>query len=958
MAVLVVRKKAKVLLAVVLAVGLVLPTGCRQTLPDSSRGAGAGTTAIGREQARFDYRFVELDNGLDVITLEDFSCPIVAVQLWYHVGSKNEQPDRQGFAHMFEHMMFRGTDRLGPTDHFAFIRRTGGSTNAYTSFDRTVYFETLPASQLELALWLEAERMTFLRIDQESFDTERKVVEEERRMGLNEPYGTVFERLLENIYSVHPYRWPPIGKISHLRASSVQELREFWQSNYVPSNATLIVVGAVTHEQARAMAETYFGWIPRYDEPPEVSVVEPEPKGPRKLMLDKENAPTPSVSVIFRTIPLSHPDTESLDLLSQILGSGKSSRLYRDLVAEKQLAVETESWHWSLQQDGLLQAQAVMPPTGSDPNEVLAAIEDHIARFRTEPVSRRELLKAKNRMLRNLVTEGLKIENKARMLGSAAVTYGDVSQVNRWLDDIRAVTPDDILRVANKYLSEKRMMRVHVKRNLPDSLDPSIAAEQNAPITAEPEEAAPEPGRAGLVRPPAYPKQAPFADISADKLTPRYSSRVLNNGLKVLVVPNDEVPFVTAQLGLLAGAWTERKPGTTSMALQMLTKGTSEYTEAELADEMETYAISISGRGQMDTSMVTMSCLTEQLERGMSLLSQVVLEPTFPEDEFEKLRKQVLTLLAVRSAAPEYIVDRELRKHLYGSHPYSRTATGEIEDVNALRPADITQWWSEFARADMAVLIIAGDIEEEQAYRLAEETFGSWKPVGPKPDRALPSVEPPAHTHIYLIDKPGSIQSQIRVAQLGITRRDNGYFVSRVVSSYFGWAFNSRLNETVRVAKGLTYGVWGGYTAQRFAGEFTVGTFSKPESTAEAVRAVIDEIKRLKTEGPTSEELESSRSYILGSFVRHRETPQQIAADLWLIGSQGLGKDYFDRLLKGVTGTQRDDCTRLIRGTIEPDNLVIVVVGEADRLKEELEEIAPVTVVPAKQASPKVVVSP
>ena len=204
-------------------------------------------------------------------------------------------------------------------------------------------------------------------------------------------------------------------------------------------------------------------------------------------------------------------------------------------------------------------------------------------------------------------------------------------------------------------------------------------------------------------------------------------------------------------------------------------------------------------------------------------------------------------------------------------------------------------------------------------------------------------------THIYLVDRPGSTQSQIRAGQRGITRHDDRYFVSRIVSNYFGWAFNSRLNESIRVAKGLTYGAWGGYTAKRFAGEFEVGTFSKTESTAEAVRAVLEEIGRLKDEGPSDKELEDSRSYILGSFVGGRETPQQIAGDLWLIESQDLSKDYLERLLAGIAKAKRTDCERLVRETIEPSKLVIVVVGEAGKLKEGLEQIAPVTVVAAKE---------
>jgi predicted Zn-dependent peptidase len=350
----------------------------------------------------------------------------------------------------------------------------------------------------------------------------------------------------------------------------------------------------------------------------------------------------------------------------------------------------------------------------------------------------------------------------------------------------------------------------------------------------------------------------------------------------------------------------------------------------------------------MDTSTVNVGCLTEHIERAMGLLGEVVLTPTFPEEEFEKLRKQVLTSLAVSSAEPDYVADKEFRRKLFDDHPYSRTATGEVEDVNVLVIEDLKQWWGKFARPDTAVLIFSGDIGEKEAFKLAEKTFGGWKAAGERPDIKISKVAEPAETHIYLVDMPGSTQSQIRVGQHGITRHDERYFVSRIVSNYFGWAYNSRLNESIRVAKGLTYGVWGSYTANRFAGEFEVGTFSKTESTAKAVKAVLEEINRLKTEGPSDKELEDSRSYILGSFVRGRETPQQIAGDLWLIESQGLDKNYLERLLSGIAKTEQADCEHLVQQTIEPGKLVIVVVGEAEKLKEGLKKIAPVTVVSSK----------
>jgi zinc protease len=405
------------------------------------------------------------------------------------------------------------------------------------------------------------------------------------------------------------------------------------------------------------------------------------------------------------------------------------------------------------------------------------------------------------------------------------------------------------------------------------------------------------------------------------------------------------VPFVTVRLGLLAGAWTEQKPGTASMAMQMLTKGTTKHSEAQLADELDTYAISVSGHAGMDTSGIHMSCLTSHIDRAMALLGEVAMLPTFPETEFDKLKRQVLTSLAVTAEEPQYIAERQLRRVMYADHCYSRTAAGEIEDVNALANKDLRPWYEKFARPDMAVLIFAGDIEPQQAFELARKTFASWKSTGKKPDVKQPAVPDANETHIYLVDRPASTQSQIRIAQPGITRHDDGYFVSRVVSSYFGGAFNSRLNEKVRVKKGLTYGIWGGYTARRFAGEFRIGTFSKTESTAEAIRAALQETQRLKSDGPSKQELENTQTYILGSFVRQRETPQQVAGDLWLIESQDLGEDYLDRLLARVAKTESADCIHLTSNTVTPDKLTIVVVGDAEKLREELEKIAPVTVV-------------
>ncbi len=896
----------------------------------------------------YDYHDITLDNGLRVLTLEDHSCPIVAVHLWYHVGSKDERAERQGFAHMFEHMMFRGTDRLGKTDHFDYIRRTGGDCNAYTAFDQTVYIQTLPANQLELALWLEAERMGFLRVDQTNFDTERKVVEEERRMGLNRPYGTLLEKALTELFKVHPYGWSPIGKITHLRASPAQELRDFWTRYYVPNNATLVMVGDIKHEEAEKLAKKYFGWMPREADPPRVTTQEPMPKQAREITLSEDNAPAPIVGIVWRTVPARDDDSIPLELLGLILGQGNSSRLHRRLVAETQLAAMALAGTFSLEQEGFFGAGAILSPIGGDTKKAKLALEKELERLRTEPVRDRELTKAKNFTLAQQITTNFTVESKATLLGTAAVLEGDVSRVNRRLDAIRKATAEDLLRVAKTYLVPERSCTFVVERNLLGSMlgrrSTEITKEMESPITAKPETNPPPPGKAGLRRPADFPIQPPSARLLEPRNPYATSRHTLSNGLKVIVVPKRNIPYVTMQLGLLAGAWTETKPGTASMALSMLTKGTKKHGEKDLAEELETYAIQLSGNATMDTSTVSAGCLTEHMERALTLMAEVVESPTFPAVEFDKLRKQVRTGLAVSSAQPEYKAERELRRQLFGSHPYSRTAQGELADLDALKADDLAPWWSAHARPDQATLIFAGDIDADRAVELAEKAFHDWKATGTKPDDSPPALPAANSTHIYLVDHPG-VQSQIRIAQLSIKRDHSDFPAARVVGDYFGGAFGARLNKAIRVEKGQTYGARGGYNATRFAGQFAMSTFSKTETTAETLQAVLEEFNRLLKEPPSERELKDTKSYSTGSFARDRQTPQQVAGQLWMIESEGLPQDYFERTLEKVTEANAAGCMQLIHETLDPAKLVIVVVGSAAKVQKDLEKIAPVTLV-------------
>jgi len=903
-------------------------------------------SAAASEAGYLDYRETTLANGLRVVTLEDFSCPIVAVQLWYHVGSKDENPERQGFAHMFEHMMFRGTDRLGSTGHFDYIRRVGGYCNGYTSFDQTVYLETAPANQLDLMLWLEAERMSFLKIDQAAYDTERKVVEEERRLRVNAPYGTLMEQALPEMFQVHPYRWTPIGKIPHLRAASVGELRSFWQKYYGPANATLIIVGAVKHEDALARARQYFEWIPGGEQPPRVEVREPLPGAARDITVKQQNAPAPLAGIVWRAVPVGDEDYVPLHLLSVVLGEGSESRLEKRLSVKRKVAVQTACIEYCLEQDGIFGVGAVLAVKEDAMDTAIAELKEQVEKVRTRKVSARELEKARNSMLKGLVLESQRNDNKAAALGRAAVVEGDLARVNARLDAIRRATADDLQRVARKYLAPDKATVFRVERNVQGMFKKEAAqdAEDVAPVTAQPKTVAPPPGRKDAVRPAEYPATAPVNGLLEADPELKFEARTLPNGLRLVVVENHEAPHVAFMLGLRAGSWSESKPGCANLALRMVGMHTKKRPWVTLSKEAERHAIEISGMADYDYSVVSATTLSEHVERAAKMLADSVIAPYYMKKELRLARDEVITGLSVASAEPSYLAETELARRLYGGHPYGRQVSGTIAEVRALTLDDIKAWWAKFVRPDMASLYISGDITMDQAVALTRKYFGSWRAQGDKPVVELPAIPEIDATHIYLVDKAGN-QSQIRLAQHGLIRKDAGWFTSRVSSGYFGEAFGSRLNNTLRVQKGLTYGAGGGFSARRMAGEFEVSTFTKIESTPEAVVAALDEIKRLQSEPPSAQELEDTKTFMLGSFAGHRELPDTVAQDLWLIERESLPSDYFHQYVEAVRNSQPQQCAEVLTKALDPARLVIVVVGPATELKEKLEAIAPVTVI-------------
>ncbi len=414
--------------------------------------------AIADDWKYFDDR---LDNGMRVITMEDHSAPIAAVQIWYHVGSKNDSPERTGFAHLFEHMMFRGTDRLGPEDHFRYLRRYGGNVNGYTTFDHTTYIEEIPSNQLDLTFWLEAERLANLKINDEYFSKEREVVKEEYRLGKDRPYGHLMEAALGLAFKEHPYRWDVIGNLDHLNAATTDEVQAYFKTHYVPNNATLVVVGDVGHDEVLNKAKQYFGWIPKSPTPPAVAARESEITEPRRLDFVEPVGPLPMIAVGYHVCADGQPDSYPLEVLNQILASGESSRIYKHLVKEQEKFMVASGASIFLEQDGLFAVGGIVN-MGQDMKEAEQAILGEINDLLDKGVTDEELQKARNQLMSDAVRQRMTDAGKAQRLGHCAVILGNVDLVNQELGLLMKVTKEDVNAVMKKYFQDSRKMTLVV----------------------------------------------------------------------------------------------------------------------------------------------------------------------------------------------------------------------------------------------------------------------------------------------------------------------------------------------------------------------------------------------------------------------------------------------------------------------------------------------------------------
>lgn len=895
------------------------------------------STMIAQKESKLpklQYEEYHLDNGLRVILHEDRSTPIVAVNLWYHVGSKNEVVGRTGFAHLFEHMMFQGSKNYND-DYFYPLQEAGANINGSTNPDRTNYFEVVPSNFLELALFMEADRMGGLldAMTQEKLDNQRDVVKNERRQRYdNQPYGTDFEKLFAEMFPPpHPYNWTTIGSLDDLTAASMDDVKAFFRQYYVPNNVSLVIAGDFDKAQAKKWVEKYFGPIKKGDD-----IKRPNPKAPklngeiRKTFED--SVQLPRIYMAWEAGPAYSADEPALDILSSILSDGRGSRLEGNLVYGKQLSQDASAFNYALEAGGMFIIMSTAKP-GKTLDEIEANINAEIARIQKEAPSKEEMDRALNSIESQSIYSMQTVLGKANQMNSYATFLGKPDYFQADLDRYAKVTAADVQKAAAKYLTKDRFVMNFVPRTSKAvSVGNSSANKPTSTAAKEKEEKNRD----------EYTKNLPKPGPNPTFALPAIEKTKLSNGLNVWIVKQSELPIVSMNMVFNSGGTLDPKDrsGLASFTANLLDSGTKTRSAVQIANELQAIGANLRTGSGWDSANVTLQTLTKNIDGALDLYSDVILHPSFPEDEVETLRKRTLVSLLQRKDNANAIANVAYGTLLYGKdHPYGRSLGGDEKSISAITRDEIEKFYGTNYHPNNATLIIVGDTDGKTIMPKLEKAFGKWEA-----GEAI-STEPPAaktfdKPGIYIVDKPGAAQSVITIGQVGVPRNNPDYFPLTVLNSILGGQFTSRVNMNLREDKGYTYGARTSWAFRKGAGPFEASADVQTAVTKESVVEFMKELNGIRGSIPlTDTELEYSKQSLIRRFPAGFETVGQISGQLSNLVVYGLSDSYFNNYIRDIQAVTAKDVDRVANKYLTPDKMAILIVGDRSVIEPKLKEI-------------------
>ncbi|MBL8555031.1 MAG: insulinase family protein [Phenylobacterium sp.] len=910
--------------------------------------AALPTPAAAAEVPPIRFTTRTLPNGMKVYASLDRTTPNVSVQVWYGVGSKDDPAGRSGFAHLFEHLMFKATRNMPSETFDRLTEDVGGENNASTADDFTDYYEIVPANHLERLLWAEAERLSGLVVDEAVFKSERDVVKEElRQRVLASPYGRLMALYLpEASYTTHPYKRPGIGSIEELDAATIDDVRAFHQTYYRPDNAALIVVGNFDPAQLDAWVDKYFAGLKN----PAIAlprVTVKEPARTRAGVFDGygPNVPLPAVVLSYQGAAASDPDAPALKVLDAILSAGKSSRLYNSLVYDKQIAVEAFSNADLPQDPGLFMVGAIMS-SGHQVAEGETALLAEVKRLRDAPPSAAELSEARNELLAGALRERETIEGRGSAIGYALRVDGDPNAVNTGLARLQAVTAADIQRVARKYLADDRRVTIRYRA---ESERPK--GEQVARAPAPPATVAAYAGPVFTLAAEADRQKPPGVGEPVQPVLPKPAEKTLANGLRVIVARSSDLPLVTADLLVKSGAWADPKglAGAASMMAGMLTEGTKTRSAQAIASQTESLGASLSSGGGLESSSVTLNVVTDKLKPALAIMADVARNPAFAAEELDRQREQALDGLRVAYQQPGDVAGLAAAPVVYGGTPFGHAVQGTPQSLPRLKPADLGKLHAAAFRPDNAILVLTGDIGPEQGFAAAEAAFGDWK----KPATALtpaPMIAPQGKPRAVAIDIPGTGQASVNVLKPTIARTDPDYYPAIVATNVLGGGYSARLNQEIRIKRGLSYGASARISTARTTGSLRAAAQTKNESAGQVLDLINAEMTRLAAAPPAADELKARKSVLVGGYGRSVATSEGLAGILGNYALYGIPLDELGAYTGKVEAVDAAQVQAFARKAFDPAAASVIVAGDARTFSADLKAKLPnLEVVPSAE---------
>ena len=881
-----------------------------------------GSLLYGQKLPEIKFEKYTLSNGLQVILHEDHSVPIVSVNIWYHVGSKNEKRGRTGFAHLFEHLMFEGSEHVAEGMFDKWLEAAGGDNNGSTSEDRTNYWENVPSNALELALYLESDRMANLlpAIDQEKLDTQRDVVKNERRQGVdNQPYGRAYEVGLEALYPYnHPYSWPVIGSMEDLSAASLEDVKDFFRRYYTPNNASLCIAGDIDPTNTKELVKKYFASIP--PGPPVERIEEwiPELEGIKRIEM-KDNVSLPRVYMAWHTPPLYGSGDAALDILASILSSGKNSRLYKSLVYEKQIAQDVRAYQASREIAGAFYIVATAKP-GIMLAELEKAIDTELRGIINTPPKSEEVETAVNAyeasFMRRLQSVG-GFGGKADKFNQYNIYIGKPDYFSEDLNRYLKITPEAVQQVAGQYINMDKRVIMYV--------EPAgdLMADKTKPIDRT---------------------KVPATGLSPKLILPDFEERNLSNGLKVIIAEHHELPLVQLNLIVHTG-WTADptdKPGVSSLTSDLQDEGTKNRSTLEISQDLKALGASMSTSSSFDASYMSLNALKKHLSKSLEIFTDVLINPTFPDNELDRIKKEYLARILQEKRQPFTASFKNFLRTLYGKdHPYGQpyTGTGTEESIKSITNKDLKQFYETYFHPNNATLIVVGDVTADKILPVLEKALKNWE------KQEVPTVDIPLLNRIegnqvYLIDKPGAAQSVIVTGHFGLLRNSPDYYKVQVMNTILGGKFTSRLNMNLREDKGYTYGAGSFFMYLKGLGPFLAYTQVHTQYTKETLVEMLKEYHGIAGEIPiTDEELSETKKYITLRYPGEFETISQIASKLGQIVTYDLPKDYFNQYAQVIEKVNADDVADVAKKYIHPDNMLFVIVGDVEKIEPGVQEL-------------------